>query len=48
MTALSGALLTFSQIGQREDLSNMIYDISPTDTPFLAAAGKTKASAVTH
>ena len=27
-------------IGMREDLSNVIYDISPTETPFMSAAGR--------
>lgn len=48
MTVLSGALLTFSQIGAREDLANVIYDVSPTETPGLAAMDKTKATYVTH
>ena len=48
MTALSGALLTFDQIGAREDLADKIYDISPTETPGLAAMDKTKATFVTH
>ena len=48
MTALSGALLTFSQIGAREDLADKIYMISPTDTPGLAAFDDVKASSVTH
>jgi hypothetical protein len=34
--------------GNREDLENVIYDISPTDTPFLSSAGRTKAKAVFH
>lgn len=48
MTALSGALLTFDQIGAREDLADKIYDISPTDTPVMGMMAKTKASFVTH
>lgn len=48
MTALSGALLTFDQIGAREDLDNTIWNISPTETPGLAAFDKTKATFVTH
>lgn len=39
---------TYTSIGQREDLSNVIYNISPTDTPFLTSAGKTAATAVYH
>ncbi len=35
-------------IGQREDLSDVIYNISPTETPFMSSVGKTKATAVYH
>jgi hypothetical protein len=35
-------------IGQREDLTDVIYDISPTETPFMSSIGKTKATAVFH
>jgi hypothetical protein len=34
--------------GNREDLVNTVYDISPTDTPILTALPRTKASAVLH
>lgn len=37
-----------SAIGQREDLTDVIYDISPTETPFMSSIGKTKATAVYH
>ena len=39
---------TYTAIGQREDLSDVIYNISPTDTPFMSTIGKTKATAVYH
>lgn len=32
----------------REDLGNIIYDISPTETPFVSAIGKTKATNKYH
>ena len=32
---------SYDSIGTREDLSDIIYNISPTDTPFMSAAGKT-------
>jgi hypothetical protein len=35
-------------IGQREDLVDVIYNISPTETPFMSSIGKTKATAVYH
>ena len=39
---------TYDSIGEREDLSDVIYNISPTDTPFLSSAAKTSATAVLH
>lgn len=39
---------TFQQIGRREDLSQMIFDISPTEKPFTAAVKKTKATQSKH
>lgn len=38
----------YDAIGQREDLTDIIYDISPTETPFMSSIGKTKATAVFH
>jgi hypothetical protein len=35
-------------IGQREDLTDVIYNISPTEVPFMSSIGKTKATAVYH
>ena len=37
-----------SAIGQREDLSDVIYSISPTETPLLNTLARTKATAVYH
>ena len=39
---------TYDSVGEREDLSDVIYNISPTDTPFLSSAAKTQATAVLH
>jgi hypothetical protein len=39
---------TYQSIGNREDLADVIYNISPTDTPFMTSVGKTKATAVYH
>jgi hypothetical protein len=39
---------TYTAIGQREDLSDVIYNISPTDTPIMSSIGKTRATAVYH
>lgn len=38
----------YDAIGQREDLTDVIYNISPTDTPIMSSIGKTKATAVNH
>ncbi len=34
--------------GLREDLTDMIYNISPTDTPLMSTLAKSKATAVYH
>ena len=39
---------TYEAIGIREDLSDMIYRISPTDTPFMSSIGQSKASQTLH
>ena len=39
---------TFQGLGLREDLENLIYDISPTDTPFISMAGRTPVSQTLH
>ena len=39
---------TYTAIGQREDLSNTIYSIAPTETPVVSSIGKTKATATLH
>jgi hypothetical protein len=39
---------TYQSIGNREDLTDMIYNISPTETPFMSSIGKTKATGVLH
>lgn len=48
MSIATGTFLTFSAIGNREDLIDEIYNISPTDTPFQANVGKTKGTATNH
>jgi len=39
---------TYTAIGQREDLSDVIYNISPTETPLMSSIGKAKATATYH
>jgi hypothetical protein len=48
MTIVTGTFLTFSAVGNREDLADEIYNISPVDTPFVGNVGKTKATNTTH
>jgi len=48
MALPASTLATYQQIGNREDLSDDIWKISPTDTPFFTAVDKVKASAVKH
>jgi hypothetical protein len=48
MTVPSGTQETYVTIGQLEDISDMIYNIDPTDTPILTAIDRAKATAVLH
>jgi hypothetical protein len=48
MALVTGGFTTYTAKGNREDLSNVIYNISPADTPFMSAVGKNKASNVLH
>lgn len=48
MAVPSNTIQTVTRVGNREDLSDIIYNISPTDTPFVTAIGREDASAVYH
>ena len=48
MAQVTGTYSTYDAVGEREDLSDVIYNISPTDTPFMSAIAKAKATAVNH
>ncbi len=48
MSLPTSTFATYSAVGNREDLSDMIYRIDPTDTPFMTGADKEKATAVNH
>lgn len=48
MAAPSGTFLTTAAIGNREDLTDTIYRISPTQTPTLNMASKSKATNTLH
>lgn len=46
MAYLAGTFKTTDAIGNREDLSDLIYNISPTETPFMSMiAGRSKVTA---
>ena len=47
MAVPSDTRQTYGAIGIREDLSNIIYNISPTDTPFLSGCGRGSADNTT-
>lgn len=42
------AVTTYSAVGNREDLSDIITNISPADTPVYSAIGRTKATSTYH
>jgi hypothetical protein len=48
MTVPSNTYMRYTSIGVREDLSDVIYDISPTDTPIMSSIGKSKATNTLH
>ena len=48
MALPTNTFATYEAIGNREDLSDVIYRIDPTDTPFMSGIEKEKASAVNH
>ena len=40
MAVPTGTFKTYEAVGNREDLANMIYDISPTETPLVSNIGR--------
>jgi hypothetical protein len=48
MTVPTDTFATYQSIGNREDLSDVIYKIAPTETPFTTGVEKVKAKAVNH
>jgi len=48
MAVPTNTATTVTAIGNREDLADIIYDISPMDTPFLSGVAKNRASNVYH
>lgn len=48
MAAPTNTFTTGTAVGNREDLADMIYRIDPTDTVFMSACEREKATAVNH
>ena len=48
MAIVTNTFLTFSAKGIREDLTDIIYNIAPTQTPFMSSIGKSKATQTLH
>ena len=44
----TGYFYTDAAIGNREDLSDVLTNISPTETPFLSSIGRTRATGIFH
>jgi len=48
MTQPTETFDSYDSIGTKEDLSDVIYNITPTQTPFLSMSGRTKAEQTLH
>lgn len=48
MSLPSNTFTQYDAVGNREDLSDVIYDISPMETPFASGIPRVSATAVTH
>jgi len=48
MTAPTGTYTTYDAIGNREDLQDHVYNISPTDSPFISSIGTDTAKSTKH
>ena len=48
MAVPTGTTQTYGVVGRREDLTDVIHDVSPTETPFMTAIGKGSASNTFH
>lgn len=48
MTVPAGVFQRYQGVGMREDLSDIIYDISPVDTPFMSNIKRGKATSTLH
>lgn len=48
MTLPTNTYSSYDSVGEREDLEDVIYNISPMDTPFLSKLERVKATNVFH
>lgn len=48
MALPTGTFTTYSAIGDREDLADVIYNLDPTETPFMSGVSQNRAKAVNH
>jgi hypothetical protein len=48
MTKFTGTMVTADAKGLREDLTDLISNISPEKTPLISMLGKSKAKATLH
>ena len=48
MGLATNAFTSYSSIGNREDLTDVIYNVDPTDVPFMTGIEKVSATAVLH
>jgi hypothetical protein len=48
MALPADTVTTYSSVGNREDLADIIYNVDPTDTPFLSGLERVKSTAVNH
>jgi hypothetical protein len=48
MAIVTGTYETFTAIGQREDLSDIVFNIDPVERPFMSSVSRGTASAVLH
>lgn len=48
MGVATNTFQTFQAIGNAEDVSDLIFDISPMETPFVSGCKKTKATGTKH
>lgn len=48
MPIVANSFTRYDAVGNREDLANIIYNVDPTDTPFMSTVGRTTALNTLH